>query len=345
MHYKFYTTSIKAWDSILAAISQAKKSVYIEMYIFLGDTGKTHDFLGKIKEKALQGVKVVIIADAYGSLNIKSDFVNELRAVGVEFIFFSRWLKRMHRKLIIVDEKVAFLGGVNIYKKISDWRDLQIKIQGKIVKPLLRSFAKTYQRCGGKDENILLYSRTTLIKKVKAWALDSWDFDDRQYSFKNYYQKKIKEASRSIEIVTPYLLPPRWLLISLDDALKRGVKVSIIIPENTDIKILNRMNYVNACRLADVGVEFYFTKEMNHAKAMIIDSKEAVVGSQNLDVLSFGPNLEIGVFFFQKQAVDSLSSIFNRWREEAIRPNLNFKKLNILDRLFAFFLRRFLNFF
>lgn len=345
MSYKFYTISSKAWDGILKAIDKAEKSIFIEMYIFLDDTSQTHDFLGKLKAKALAGLRVVIIADAYGSISLKSTSVNELRQAGIEFIFFSRWLRRTHRKLIIIDEKIAFLGGVNIYKKIRNWHDLQVRLRGKVVKPLLKSFARTYQRCGGRQEEVLNYSKMPLVKKIKAWALDSWETDDKQYIFKNYYQKKITEAKHTVEIVTPYLLPPRWLLAALDNAVKRGVDVSIIIPTDTDIKFLNRINYINASRLASVGVKFYFTKEMNHAKAMIIDKQEAVVGSQNLDLFSFKLNLEIGVFFSQKKSVDNLVSIFNKWRQEAVRPDLNFKNLNLLDRILILVIRRFFPFF
>jgi cardiolipin synthase A/B len=345
MSYKFYTISSKAWDGIIRAIDKAEKSIFIEMYIFLDDTSQTHDFLGKLKAKALAGVQVVIIADAYGSINLKSTSVDDLRQSGVEFIFFSRWLRRTHRKLIIIDEKIAFLGGVNIYKKISNWHDLQIKLSGRVVKPFLRSFARTYQRCGGKQEKVLNYSKTPLVKKIKAWVLDSWETDDKQYIFKNYYQKKITEAKSSVEIVTPYLLPPRWLLAALDNAVKRGVDVSIIIPANTDVKFLNRINYINASRLASVGVSFYFTTEMNHAKAMIIDKQEAVVGSQNLDLFSFELNLEIGVFFSQKKAVENLGAIFNQWRQAATRPDLSFKNLNFFDRIFVSIIRYFFPFF
>lgn len=345
MHYKFYTTSVKAWDAILFELEKAQTSIYIEMYIFLDDTNKTHNFLGTLEKKARSGLDVVVIVDSYGSSNLRSESINQLKESGVEFIFFSRWFKRTHRKLIIIDEDIAFLGGVNIYKKISNWHDLQIKLKGKVVKPLLRSFAKSYERCGGKNKSVIRFSRTTVVKKIKAWILDSGDYADGQSSFKNYYQKKITNATNSIDILTPYLLPPRWLLVALDNAVKRGVVVSIIIPKNTDVKILNRINYINACRLASVGVRFYFYKEMNHGKAMIIDNQEAVVGSQNLDFLSFGPNLEIGIFFSQKKEVEKLSMIFKRWQEKSDKMVLDFEKLNFFNRIIAFILRRFLNFF
>lgn len=345
MRYKFYTTSVKAWDGILAELVKAKRSIYIEMYIFLGDTYQTHDFFKILEEKAKSGLNVIVIVDAYGSSNIKPTAVASMREAGVEFIFFSRWLKRTHRKLIIIDEELAFLGGVNIYKKITNWQDLQMRLVGKVVKPLLRSFAKSYERCGGKNHEVIACSSAPLVKKVKAWVLDSWEGENKQSSFKNYYQKVITNAKISVEILTPYLLPPRWLLASLDNAVKRGVVVSIIIPKNTDIKILDRINFINACRLNSVGIDFYFTPQMNHGKAMIIDNQEAVIGSQNLDILSFEYNLEIGVFFSQKKEVEALSQIFKVWRDQSQKLELDFKKLNVFDRLLAFIFRLFIDFF
>jgi len=345
MRYKFYTNSSKAWDGIFAAIRTARKSIYIEMYIFLADTAQTHDFIGKLTEKAKAGVSVVVIADAYGSLALKSAAVAELKAAGGEFIYFSHWLKRMHRKLVIVDEEFAFIGGVNIENKIRNWVDLQIKLKGPIIRPFLRSFARTYQKCGGKNKEILAYSRELLVRKIKSWVVDNWELDDKEYNIKHYYRIKLEQAHEHIQIVTPYIMPPRWLMASLDMAVRRGVRVDIIYPEDTDIKSLNRLNHINACRLAEVGVNFYCTPQMNHAKVMIIDEHEALVGSQNLDLLSFGPNLEIGVFFRQKEAVSALIKIVGQWQTEAKRPDLNAKKMSLKTRLLMIFFRIFFPFF
>lgn len=345
MRYKFYTTSDKAWDGIMFAINQAQQSVYIEMYIFLGDTQQTHDFFGKLKEKALAGMEVVLVLDAYGSSELQNTTIQDLRAAGVELLFFSRWLRRTHRKLAIIDNKIAFIGGVNIENKIRNWQDLHLRLGGKIIKPLLRSFAYTYQQCGGKNNNILRNSQLPLVKKIKSWVIDTWEIGDKRYRLNNYYLAKLTEATTSIKIVTPYLLPPRWVMKALDDAVVRGVKVEIIIPSNTDIKSLNNINYFNACRLAVVGVKFYFTPQMNHAKVMLIDDREALVGSQNLDILSFGVNAEIGVFFQQKHAVASLGRIIDKWQHESMQPDLSFKRLSLSQRLLMFIFKTFFSFF
>jgi cardiolipin synthase len=160
----------------------------MEMYIFLDDTQATHNFLGLLKDKARAGLEVVIIADSFGSASLRGNAVSELRAAGVEFIFFSHWLRHTHRKILIVDNNVAFIGGVNIKEKIRHWHDLQIKIEGEIIRPILKSFAYSYQIMGGKKESILKYSRLPLVKKIKAWITDNIVGTSLLYNINNYYK-------------------------------------------------------------------------------------------------------------------------------------------------------------
>lgn len=333
MKYRLYTTTQKAWDGMFKGISSAQKSIYIEMYIFLDDTQATHNFLGLLKEKAKAGVEVVIVADAIGSFYLKNSAINDLRANGIEFIYFSRWLRRTHRKIVIIDNKLAFIGGVNIEKKTRHWRDLQVRIDGKVVIPLLQSFAYVYEDVGGKKESILKYSRLPVIKKIKSWITDTIIGKSLQYNLSNYFKDKIGAAKTSVKIITPYLLPPRRLLVMLDAACLRGVNVEILIPNDTDVKSLNKVNYINACRMAAFGVKFYLMPMMNHAKIMLIDDEEGLIGSQNIDILSFNMNMEVGVFFKQKQAVYDLNKLFEHWKKEAIYFNASEKKITWFDKI------------
>lgn len=323
------------------AMSAAQKCIYLEMYIFLDDTQATHNFLGLLKEKAEAGLEVVIIADAFGSASLKAETVEGLRKSGVEFIYFSHWFRHTHRKILIIDNKIAFIGGVNIEEKIRDWRDMQIKLQGKIVRPLLKSFAYAYEMVGGKKDSILQYSRQPLVQKIKSWITDNLATSSKIYNLNVYYQKQIREAKSSIKIVTPYLLPPRWLLALLDDACRRGVKVEILIPNDTDVKPLNKVNYLNACRMSAYGVKFYLTPTMNHAKIMLIDGKEGVIGSQNMDILSFNWNIEAGVFFRQKDLVNDLDHIINNWKKEAIAFAAHGQRIKWSDKILIFILKIF----
>ena len=96
----------------------------------------------------------------------------------------------------------------------------------------------------------------------------------KMYRLTEYYKDKIIHAKKSIKITTPYFMPPRWMIALLDDAQRRGVKVEIMIPYDTDIKTLNKINYYYISLLTDMGITFYAIKQMNHAKMMIIDDNE-----------------------------------------------------------------------
>lgn len=333
MKYRLYTTSQKAWDGMFKAIQGSKESIYLEMYILSSDTNRTHNFFALLREKAKAGLEVVVIADSYGSWSLKPKIIDELRNDGVEFIFFSHWLKRTHRKILIVDKKIAFLGGVNIKEDSRNWKDLQIRIEGAPVKLLFKSFANSYRRCGGEKDSVLKYSYTTLSKKIKNWVLDSWPSANKLYSLSSYYKKKISKAKDLLQIVSPYLLPPRWFLREIDNACQRGVKVEMIMPKNTDIKSLDKLNYINAHRLSRVGVKFYFGKQMNHAKLMLIDNKEVAIGSQNIDFLSFDFNYEAGIFSQQKDLVNDVSKIIEKWKKDSVPFKGGNKEMKFFDKI------------
>ena len=129
MRYKFYRTSEKAWAAMFGAISGAKKTIYLESFILTDDV-VTHHFFETLKRKAQEGVRIKVIIDRighwwYGSVN-KAEF----EKAGVEVLFFNRWFYRSHRKVLIVDGEVAFLGGVNIRGEYAKWLDLHLSITG-----------------------------------------------------------------------------------------------------------------------------------------------------------------------------------------------------------------------
>jgi cardiolipin synthase len=250
MNYRLHTTSLTAWDAMLHAIDSAQKSIYLEMYIFLADTKKSHDFIGKLRAKAHAGVRVIIVADAFGSKLLKAEIAHTVTKSGIEFIFFSHWLRHIHRKILIVDEKVAFIGGVNIGRRFKNWSDLQLEMHGRTVKSLMQSFAYTYALAGGKDKKILSYRQKKLAGKLKFWLLEHWPTRNI-YTLKNHYIQKISGAQKSIQIATPYFTPPRWLISLLDSAIQRGVTVEILIPKKatTPLSICSIIAICTICML------------------------------------------------------------------------------------------------
>ncbi len=330
MKYQIYTTSMKAWDAMIEAIDQAEKSIYIEMYIFLDDTAQSHDFIGKLKQKARSGVRVVIVADAFGSSVLKKDLADDIADSGIELLFFSNWLRHIHRKVLIVDEKIAFIGGVNIGKSFAHWNDLQIKLGGRIVNRILRSFAYTYAMAGGKNPEILKFREGKFGNRLKSRLIEHWP-SKNIHTLKSLYVEKITAAKKSIRIVTPYFTPPRWLISLLDDAARRNVKVEIFIPQKSDFKISTILNYRYISKLHPMGIKFFLSKNMNHAKLLIIDDAEVLIGSQNIDPLSFDINYEMGIFFQDRHLLKELSAVIQEWKNNSLEFKPGLYKMRLID--------------
>lgn len=313
---KFFTSSEKAWKVMFEAVSNAKKSIYLEMYIFQNDM-KEFDFFDLLKEKARQGLRVRIIIDYFGSVALSYSAVSELEEAGVEILSLSYLLHRMHRKVLVVDERIAFIGGVNLHQSSKFWNDLMVRIKGNLVDKVVLSFVKSYINARGKDPILLNKNRKTAKAKTDTGIVEHSPVSNT-FHLKRIYKKYLNEAQNSIVLITPYFIPKRWLSATLHQAVLRGVNVEILVPKNTDHFFIDRVNYFYIYKLAKLGIKFYIEPNMNHAKAIIIDEKEAMVGSQNLDFLSFDFNSEVGIFFKDLEVVSELCYIAEDWKKESI---------------------------
>ncbi|MEI6042443.1 MAG: phosphatidylserine/phosphatidylglycerophosphate/cardiolipin synthase family protein [bacterium] len=324
MRYKFFANSQKSWQAMFNAISVAKKSVYLEMYIFQ-DGMVEFDFLKLIKQKASEGLRVRIILDSFGSSNLSKKAVMEIRESGAEIFFLSYLFHRTHRKILIVDEQVAFIGGVNFQQSSSLWNDLVVQSKGKLVSVIIRSFAKSYVECGGLDQSIISLSKRNNVhrkiprirKKMHDWIIEHSPVKNR-FRLKKIYTNHLSKAKKDIVLLTPYLIPKRWFIGLLHQAHLRGVNVEILVPRDTDHYVIDRINYYYMCKLSKLGIKFYLEPKMNHAKIMVIDSKDAIIGSNNLDFLSFEFNSEIGIFFKDPHAILKITKIIDVWKKESV---------------------------
>src|SRR6185369_17828395 len=160
---------------------------------------------------------------------------------------------------------------------------------------------------------------------------------------RKYYEERLAHARHTIVMVTPYLFPPRWLIARLHQATLRGVRVEILLPQETDHRIVNSTNRSFAAVMTELGAECYYTPTMNHAKAMLVDqghpNAEGIIGSQNLDLFSFNMNIEAGVFFNDPQMVADLAKIIEGWKAEAIMAHRKKSRFKWYDLPVAFFLR------
>ncbi len=319
MKYALYATSESVISAMHKAVLSASSSIYWETFIFRNDTFPTYDFFSIFKEKARSGVKVILIIDGFGGFwyEFGKGLEDELTAAGVEVLFFRSWFRRIHRKILIIDEKRAFIGGVNVAQQYRKWLDLHLFLTGRhIVQSLLRSFTRSYQLCGGTDKRLLSLPPLQPIKKGKLWLLEHWPHADKLL-LRRHYIEKIDASRKQLILVTPYFYPSSWLVGSLEKALARGVVVDVLLPRRTEASFSTFANHVFVKLLENSGINFYWSPTMMHAKALLIDDEEGMVGSNNIDQLSFDWNAEAGIFFRRKDMVRDLATIIAGWKKEA----------------------------
>jgi cardiolipin synthase len=333
--YQFYGTTTAAWDAMYSAIQEAKKSIYWEIFIFADDFIGTK-FLELLADKARAGVEVKVVFDAIGSSSFSEKSASYLRGAGVDFQWYNsigypqfrinswimRLLHRNHRKVLIVDERVAFLGGVNIADRFHEWDDIYIKIAGPITWPLLRGFAKSYVSSGGKREAVSHLLHPKIKKELPSWR-DKLKFilhSPNRYQTsktKRLFRKALLMAKESVNLLTPYFVPDKQFLKAVAIARQKGVKVNIFLPLRPDHKFMEFIARAYYGLVTKSGAKLYFLPNMHHGKAMTVDNTLGMVGSINLTPRSFNQQEESAVSFSDIDMVEDLNKLFNGLKEKA----------------------------
>lgn len=325
---------------MISDIAAARYSVYIQMYIFESE-GHGERFVAELVAAAKRGARVILLLDSLGSISLPPGVVERLRVAGAEVLFYSFLFQRMHRKILIVDDRVAFVGGVNIAKAFARWRDLQVRVSGHAVRHMIRSFGRVYSECGGKGKPpVPIGPHPGKTRNLRLGFIEHGAVGKRRV-LRRYYTEKLQGAKESIIMVTPYLLPPRWLLAQIHQALLRGVNIEFLIPAVTDHAVARSVNRVYAPILVGLGAKCLVSRDMNHGKAMLIDGREGIIGSQNIDILSFDWNVEAGVFFEQPEMVRELADIIKDWKDESSPFNDSLMPPRWFDGVVRFFLKLF----
>ncbi len=338
MAFKLYTNSHSTWTAMLDAVRSAKQSIYLEMYIFSDDTKETHDFVETLCAKSREGVRVVMILDAIGSMKLERSVIEKMEKTGIEIIFFRHWLHRTHRKLLIIDSARAFVGGVNIDRSSYLWNDLQLEIRGRSVEHLVAVFARTYALAGGVGSIPTKHKKRK--QRIRSWILEHTPAS-RKSVLRKYYEYKIQQAEKEVMCITPYFVPHTWFIQAVRKALNRKVGVTIIIPEVSDHWFMNKINMHFANIVNAHGAQVFLLKNMNHAKALIIDRKEVMIGSSNLDMLSFNHNSELGLVVRDHGITEKVLRTIGDWKKDATPFSPVTHKLTWFDRLLVFFIRIF----
>ncbi len=321
---------------MLQAISAAQKSIYWEIFKLTdGPSGKP--FIDILCAKAKAGLDVKLITDAIGSYYLSKEAIGRLKNSGVKFLTFNNlrpefavqnWWRRVwhrtHRKVLIIDEELVFIGGVNISEQSRDWHDLHLKLSGKIVIPILFGFAKSYIRAGGDKKDVEHLLRPKLLptfdelKEKINFITHSPLRRTNKSPFKDFYKQALGTAKEKFNLLAPYYVPDKHFLDLVAKAKSRGVNVNIILPWRTDEKIMQYMAKMLYGVSSKAGADFYFLKNMNHGKAVSVDNKLGMVGSANLTARSFYIDQEAGVTFSDQQMVEDLNQILDEWKSEAV---------------------------
>ncbi len=314
------------YPSMLTAVKNAEHSITIEAYIYWnGEIGLT--FARALAERASKGVKVKILLDAVGSSSVGNEILAILRDGGCHVAWYNpiRWNKlrrlnnRTHRKSLIVDGRIGFTGGAGIADHWTGdahddqhWRDLQIRMQGPAVQPLQTGFAQNWLECTGElVTGPDFYPTLKPAGKVSLQTVMSSP-ETGTSTVRVMYCLAISAARHSIEIANPYFVPDHLAIDLFRDAVKRGVRVRIMVagaPNDNKIARLNSIRLYGA--LLEVGVELLeYNRTMMHHKTMVVDGLWATVGTTNFDNRSFAHNEESNVCLCDEDFSRELNEMF-----------------------------------
>jgi cardiolipin synthase len=323
----------ETFPALLDAIRSAHHTITFEAYIF--HEGKIADQLvGAFVERCKAGVRVAILLDAHGSDGLPERYIQDLRDAGCilvpDFRPLSLWSlertnKRNHRRIMVIDGLVGFTGGYGVDDTWSGngrtegrWRESNVRLQGPIVQSLQEAFVEHWREAtsvllGGKDyfpyPPVTVKDVPVLAQVVRSSPLQG---NDAMY---RVFLQAISSARTSILISTPYLLPGEQLTEALLDAVRRGVRVRVLIPsvvKSSGVEFVTQASQREAFgALLEGGVQLHeYSPALLHTKMMIIDGTWATVGSTNLDNRSMAMNDELNVMFYDRTIAKRLEEIF-----------------------------------
>jgi cardiolipin synthase len=236
---------------------------------------------------------------------------------------------------LVIDEESGFIGGVNIRRDMREWYDINIRIQGNAVHSLLRAFAKGYVIAGGDKENVRHLLKYTFRVEKDIQGLE-FIYDDphskRSRARKRYTEALLKARERVI-LFSPYYFPDRKFLKALYAARKRGVRVDLLIPFRSDVRIAHYAAYAWFSLMNKSGVRVHLLKNMMHGKGVVVDDDWAMIGSSNIDQSSFYDLYEVNAKISDKRFVKKIKKILDKWlKDSELVDGKTWKKRGVWQR-------------
>jgi len=344
-----YTDGATLFEDIFNDLEKAKHHIHLEYYIFLDDEiGRK--MVNALIRKVAEGLQVRVIIDDVGSWQMPKSTIREMQSHGIEVMSFlrvglpflsSKVNYRNHRKILIVDGKVGFTGGVNIADRYvkglewGKWRDTHVRIEGPAVHGLQKTFLTDWYFVSWKlISNTVFYPElkktgNSLVQIITSGPNTLWN------SVMQVYFMAIVQAREYVYIQTPYFLPTENIITALQTAALGGVDVRIILPTRSDAKITLTSSYSYMDEMLKAGIKMYFYQPgFLHSKTIVIDDKMFTVGSTNMDFRSFEQNFEINALIFDPEIAVKMKKIFEQDLADSIRVNARtWKKRPVKVRL------------
>lgn len=316
------------YPAMLKAIDEAERSITVEAYIYwAGEIGLK--FAHALATAARRGVRVKLLLDAVGSGSIGNEIIKILEDGGCHLAWYNpiritrlrRVNNRTHRKSLIIDGRIGFTGGAGIADHWTGdahddkhWRDLQIRIEGRAVRPLQSGFAHNWLECttellSGPDfyppmADVGPLSMQTIMSSPETGAS----------AVRVMYCLAISAAKKTIDIANPYFVPDHVMIDLFRDAVKRGVRVRVMVAGSSNDTLVTRLNSLRLYgAVLEAGVEIYeYNRTMMHHKVMIVDNLWSTIGTSNFDNRSFSHNEESNVCLCDEDFAGQLTRMHER---------------------------------
>jgi len=340
------------FDDLFAAIRRARSSVHLEYFNFRNDSiaGLLFDLLA---QKASQGVEVRALFDAFGNSSnnrpLRKRHLRDIRARGIEIYEFDPlrfpWINhvfaRDHRKIVVIDGKVAYTGGMNVAdyyingtEQVGEWHDMHCRIQGSEVNTLQGIFINTWNKVTGQQVHGPQYFRglgddsyfdglkpdTTATAGRKMVGIINREPRTSNKIIREFYTNAIRLAKDSIRIINPYFTLNRSIKKALRQAVERGVKVDIMLSVRSDIPLTPDCGFYNAHRLMKRGCNIWMYKPgFHHTKVIMVDGRFCTVGSANLNARSLSWDYEENAVILDRHTTQQLDRLFDREKQHSFK--------------------------
>jgi cardiolipin synthase len=334
-HVQLFFQGEEAFASVHQAIAGATREILLETYI-LRDDATGRKLLGLLGGAAARGVRVRVLADAYGSWTTKRKFWREMQSLGIEARLFHplwshlrRFLFRDHRKIIVIDRQISFTGGMNVaneygssrHNQNASWRDTHMRVEGPTAWELALVFNEGWERSGG--ASLQLPPLAPLDPSgARTLVLDS--LSGRGQGETAAVLAALVAASRKrLWITNSYFAPNRTAIHLLGNAAQRGVDVRLLLQGRTDMPLVRHAGHGNFPDLLARGVRlFEYRSAILHAKTLVADDYVSVVGSSNLDFRSFYFNAECNVLVMDDATGQTMAQAFEEDLKQSIEIRL-----------------------